>query len=174
MNNFKSVIIIKHPRDKVWLAIRDNLSDLVPHLDDVASITTEKREKQADDVLLLVNLWKADIAIPAVLTSMIDPDSLRWTDRAAWNEQEYKCHWQIEPHFFADRISCNGTTSYEPAIGGRGTRITFEGQLEVSTHNLPGLPAILEKGADSAVEMLVTTLIPKNFRKVTDALSGTL
>lgn len=163
--------MVKHPRDKVWLAIRDNLSEVVPHLDDVASITTEQREEQADNVLQLVNLWKADIDIPTMLTSMLDPDSLRWTDRASWHTQDYKCHWQIEPHFFAERIQCKGITTYEPAIGERGTRITFEGQLEVSTHNLPGLPAMIEKSADKAVEALVTTLIPKNFRKITDALS---
>ncbi len=174
MKTFKSVIMVKHPRDKVWLTIRDHLAEIVPHLDDVGSITTEQREEQADDVLQLVNLWKADIDIPAILTSMIDPDSLRWTDRASWHAQDYQCHWQIEPHFFADRIHCSGTTTYEPAIGGRGTRITFAGQLEVSTHNLPGLPALMEKGADKAVEALVTTLIPKNFRKVTDALSEIL
>ncbi|MBL3591290.1 MAG: hypothetical protein JMN24_16095 [gamma proteobacterium endosymbiont of Lamellibrachia anaximandri] len=170
MKLFKSVIMVKHPRDLVWETIRDHLSEIVPYLDDIASVTTEQRAQDPDGVLQLVNLWQADIAIPDILTSVIDTDSVSWTDHAGWHPNNHECHWQIKPHFFSDRISCSGSTHYESAIGGRGTRITFAGQFDVSAHDIPGIPAFMENSAAKVIESLVTTLIPKNFRKITDAL----
>jgi len=171
MKTFKSVILVKYPQDLVWQSIRDRLSEMVPYLDDVANITQEHRKEDDDGSLHLTNIWKADAKIPAMLHSIIDPDSISWTDRAQWIEEKNACHWAIEPHFFPDRTRCSGITYYEPAIGGRGTRITFTGELEVNAKNIPGLPGIVESTATKTIESLVTTLIPKNFRKVTAALS---
>jgi hypothetical protein len=174
MKTFKSVIMVKYPQRLVWEAIRDRLPEMVPYLDDVASITQESRKELGNGLLLLINVWKADIHIPSALQSVIDPASLGWTDRAEWIEQNNKCHWTIEPHFLPGLAKCSGTTHYVPAIGGRGTRITFEGELEVNTKNIPGLPTFMEPTASKTMESLITSLIPKNFRKVTDALSELL
>jgi len=174
MKTFKSVIMVKYPQEVVWQAIRDRLPEMVPYLDDVAMIIQDHRSEEDDGSLQLINIWEADIKIPGMLESMIDPSSLSWTDRAKWLEDKNECHWSIEPHFFPDRTRCSGTTYYEPAIGGRGTRITFTGELEVNTKNIPGLPAVMESTATRTLESLITSLIPKNFRKVTGALSSLL
>lgn len=174
MKTFKSVIMVKYPQAVVWNAIRDQLPEMVPFLNDVASITQENRTEKADGVLQLVNTWKADIKIPNLLKSVIDPDKLSWTDRAEWIEHRRECHWSIEPHFFTEYTRCSGSTQYAPAIGGRGTRITFEGQFEVNAGNIPGIPAFMEETATKTIESLITSLIPQNFRKVTDALSTLL
>lgn len=171
MKTFKSVIMVKYPKEVVWKTMRDRLPEMTPYLDDVAAITQEHRKEQADGSLKLINIWKADIKIPSMLQSVIDPSTLSWTDRAEWFEQESRCRWTIEPHFFTDCIRCAGTTHFEPAIGGRGTRITFEGEMEIVTKKIPGVPAFMEATAAKAIESFVTSLIPKNFRKVTDALS---
>jgi hypothetical protein len=170
MKPFKSIIVVKHPRDLVWKTILDRLPDLVPYLDDIDTVTTQDRQELPDGVVQLVNIWKADIQIPAALHSIINPSMLAWTDRAQWRQRHAQCHWSIEPHFFPERIRCAGVTHYESAIGGRGTRITFEGQLEVSAHKLAGMPAFMGDNAGKAIEFFVTSLIPKNFRKITDAL----
>ena len=174
MKTFKSIIMVKYPRQVVWETIRDRLPEMVPFLDDVGAITQEYREEQAAGSLQLINVWKADVKIPPMLHSVIDPSTLSWTDRADWNDSQNTCHWAIEPHFFLNRIRCSGTTQFEQAIGGRGTRINFEGELEVTAKDFPGLPAFMEVAATQAIESLVATLIPKNFRKVTDALSHLL
>ncbi len=174
MKTFKSVILVKYPQELVWQAIRDRLPEMVPYLDDVAKITQEHRKEDDDGSLLLINIWKADAKIPKILHSIIDPDSLSWTDRAQWISENNACHWAIEPHFFPDRTKCTGITYYEQAMGGRGTRITFTGELEVNAKNIPGLPSMMEAKASKTIESLVTTLIPKNFRKVTGALSSIL
>jgi hypothetical protein len=174
MKTFKSIIMVKYPRNIVWETIRDRLPELVPFLDDVADIVPEHRQEHLEGSLELINIWKADIKIPPILHSVIDPSTLSWTDRAKWNESQNICHWAIEPHFLPDRIRCSGRTQFEEAMGGRGTRINFEGALEVTTKDFPGLPAFMEVTATQTIESLVASLIPKNFRKVTDALSHLL
>jgi hypothetical protein len=171
MKTFKSVIMVKYPKEEVWRAMRDRLPEMTPYLDDVAAITQEERKEQADGSLKLINVWKADIKIPSLFQSVIDPSTLSWTDRAEWFEKESRCRWTIEPHFFTDCIRCAGTTRFEPAIGGRGTRITFEGEMEILTKKIAGLPPFMEATAAKTVESLVISLIPKNFRKIIDALS---
>ena len=170
MKTFKSVVIIKYPQDIVWPAMRDRLPEMVPFLDDVESITPEHRE-QHSDALQITNIWQADIEIPAKIQEIIDTDALRWTDNASWLEAENQCQWSIEPHFFKDRVQCSGSTLFEPAIGGRGTRITFAGELGINVKDIPGVPAFMEGTATKTMESLIITLIPKNFRKMTDALA---
>ena len=47
--------------------------------------------------------------------------------------------------------------------------MTFEGDLRLSLHNLPGVPAIFEGTLARGVEMFVTALVPKNFRNLIEA-----
>ncbi len=171
MRRFKSVTIVKQPMALVWKAMRDRLPETVPFLDNIASITQVRREEHTDASVQLINLWKADVKIPAAIQSIIDPANLTWLDRAEWFEASNKCQWSIEPQFFTDHIRCAGSTHFEPALGGRGTRITFEGELEITVGNGAGLPAFLQGPVSKAMESLVISLVPTNFRKITDALS---
>ena len=169
MKTFKNIIVIKHPRDLVWQTVRDRLPEMVPYLDDVKSITQECREQLAGS-LKFTNIWQADIALPAKVQSIINADSVKWTDQAEWIDELNECQWRIEPHFFRERVLCTGSTLFESAIGGRGTRITFAGELTIDAKNIPGVPKLMESTVTSTVETLLTTIIPKNFRKITEAL----
>ncbi len=171
MKKFKSVIIVKQPKPLVWKTMRDRLSETVPFLDNVASIAQVQREEMANGQVRLINLWKADVKIPAAIQSVLDPANLSWLDHAEWFEAANKCQWRLEPQFFTDRIRCAGSTHFEPALGGRGTRITFEGELEIAVGNIGGLPAFMQGPVSKAMEALVISLVPQNFRKITDALS---
>jgi hypothetical protein len=171
MKAFKSIIIVKHPLDPVWTTIRDRLSDLAPFVDDIERITVMERHEEPDGTIRLVNVWKANPPIPALLSSVINPEILAWTDRAEYLTRRHECVWRIEPHFFPERTRCSGVTRYEAAIGGRGTRITFEGKLDVTASNMAGVPAFMEGAIARGIESFVTALIPKNFRKLTDALA---
>jgi hypothetical protein len=121
-----------------------------------------------------VNIWKARPKLPATVISYISPDMLAWTDYAIWPAKKFQCAWQIEPHFFTEHIHCHGVTRYEPALGGRGTRITFDGNVEITAASLPGVPATLENVVAQGIEAFLSALIPKNFRKVTEAMGKTL
>lgn len=174
MKHFKNIIMVQQPLDIVWLTIRDQISELVPYLDDVAAIDTQQRREDEHNIVHLVNMWRADVSVPKVAAGIIDPSKLAWLDFASWEPMQHLCRWRIEPQFFAKRINCQGETRYETAMGGRGTRITFEGDITIDAGDLPGVPGFMQHSVSNAVESFVTTLIPKNFRKVTDALSELL
>jgi hypothetical protein len=166
----KSVSIVKHQRDDVWATVRDRLAEIVPLIDDIESVTMQSREEGRDGSVRLVNIWRAKPKLPAIAADYLKPDMLAWTDRAEYRRPTFECVWRIEPHFLTDRIQCSGVTRYEQAMGGRGTRVTFEGDLNLLLHNLPGVPAILESPLSSAIETFVSSLVPKNFRKLIDAV----
>jgi len=170
----KSVSIVKHPCAEVWTTIRDRLPEVIPFIEDMESVTVQSREEAADGTVRLVNIWKARPKLPAIVTRYIKPEMLAWTDRAEYRVKYLECSWRTEPHFFSDRIKCAGTTRYESAMGGRGTRVTFEGDLELCLHNLPGVPAIFEGSLARGVETFVTALIPKNFRNLIEAVGHLL
>ncbi|HEX4136320.1 MAG TPA: SRPBCC family protein [Bryobacteraceae bacterium] len=174
MKTFHTLEIVKAPLDEVWRAIRDRLDELVPHLDDVQSVVVEHREELPDGSVRLINLWRGKANIPAVLNSVIKPELLAWTDRAVWNLSTRECAWQIEMHFDRERTKCRGVTKFEPAIGGKGTRVTFSGEFAMNAKGMRGVPAFLESTVEAGVEAFVTSLIPRNFRKLVQAAGNVL
>jgi uncharacterized protein YndB with AHSA1/START domain len=166
MKQFRTVEVVKAPIEEVWRAIRDRLDDLVPHLDEIRSVTVEHREESPDGTVKLVNLWQAKANIPSVLNSVIKPEYLAWTDRATWNPANFECTWQIEMHFHRERTKCHGSTLFEPALGNRGTRVSFAGEFSMDAKGMKGVPTMLESTLESGVEAFVTSLIPTNFRKL--------
>ncbi len=55
-----------------------------------------------------------------------------------------------------------------------GTRITFVTNIELSTRDLPGVPAVLESTVSKTIEFFVAVLIPQNFRKIAQAVGRLL
>jgi hypothetical protein len=154
--------------------MRDRLPEIVRLIDDIEGVTVQSREELPDGTLRLVNVWRAKPNLPAIVANHIEPEMLAWTDHAEYDPAAFVCSWKLEPHFFAERISCVGVTRYEPAIGGRGTRVTFDADLHLAIGALPGMPALLEGAVSNAVEAFMTALVPRNFRKLMDALEKSL
>jgi hypothetical protein len=171
MKTFKTLVVAKHPPDLVWRTIRDRLPELVQFVDDIDKVTIGTRKSKPDGAMTLVNEWHARARIPSMLSSVITRDMLAWTDRAEWCERTHECHWRIEPHFRPEMMVCEGTTSYQPAMGGRGTRITFQGMLEVKRPELLPVPNSLRRVVATGVESFIASLIPKNFQKLINALN---
>lgn len=167
---FNTVSMVKHPIDRVWTIMRDDLPKLVDLIDDIEDISVQSYEKRNHNCKV-VNVWRASPPLPQSIAGRLDSSMFIWTDRADWNDKNKECLWSIEHHHFRDRIRCSGTTRFESAIGGRGTRITFSGSFELNHHNLPGMLRSLEGPALKAIENLISSLIPKNFHKIADALS---
>src|SRR5215475_8258060 len=108
--NIKTIIVLKQPAERVWIAMRDRLPEIVPLLDDIEIVMVQSREKKSDGTVDLVNVWKARPKLSSILTSRIRPEMLVWNDYARWSPRNFECKWRIEPHFFADRIKCSGVT----------------------------------------------------------------
>ncbi len=170
MKPFRSISVVKYPRELVWATVRDHLPDLVPLMDDIRQITQLRREEGAEGIVCLDNLWQADPKIPTLLKGELGPDKLSWIDRAEWRQSVYECHWKIEPRFLPELVQCFGLTKYEPAMGGRGTRITFEGQVGVNSSGNQSLPAFVDASLLRGFEGLVGALIPNNLRKLAVAV----
>ena len=166
---FNTVSMVKHPVGDVWTSMRDELPRLADHMDDIERICVES-SRQNGSVFRVVNVWQAAPKLPSNIASHLDPEMFCWTDHAEWQESEQECRWRIEHHLFGDSFSCAGRTQFKPAMGGRGTRITFSGTFELNRKKLPQVLSVLEDPVLKIVESMLIKLIPKNFQKITAAI----
>jgi len=167
----KTISMIRHPLEVVWTAMRDHLPEIAVNVDDVESVRLESRTETADGSTIITNIWQARPKLPALLAARLKPEMFRWTDRAEWSQRDHTCRWQIDPHYFGGRIACHGSTRYDPAMGGRGTRLTFTSEFRLGQNGKPGaLEDVVLRGAES----LLQGLIPKNFQKIVTALTAQL
>jgi hypothetical protein len=169
MKPFKSVVVSRHPVERLWVTVRDRLPELTSMLDDVERISVIERAEPMEGRLRLVNEWRAKPRLPIPIASVTGSDAFVWLDHAEWIESERRCVWRIEPQFFAGSIRCQGVTHYEPALGGRGSKVTFEGELELAESALAGAGPLIARSVTPLVESVVTVMIPKNFRKIVEA-----
>jgi hypothetical protein len=164
----KTISVVKHPRDLVWSTMRDRLAEIAAHVQDVESAQLVER-REHDDVATVVHVWQASPKLPAIIASRVQPEMFRWNDHALWDARSFTCTWRIEPHHFADYIQCHGITTYEPAIGGRGTRITFTSDFHLGRGDGRIASPLL-----SAAEPFFRGIIPKNFQKIVASLAALL
>jgi hypothetical protein len=169
MRSFRDLVVIKQPLEQVWATVRDRLPELAAQLDDIDRIVVIERESIGPGRLRLVNEWRSGQRIPKLLQSRFGAEVVSWIDRNQWDEDSRVCTWAIEPSLLSEHIRCAGSTSYMPAMGGRGTRITFAGEFELASGALRGLAGPLEQPLAAFVESIVTVFIPRNLRKVMDA-----
>jgi hypothetical protein len=168
VKTFRTIHVVKQPVDRVYEAVRDRLPEIAAMLDDVESVRMLERKAGAGGGLSLVNEWRARLPLPRVLDDLVHKDSLGWIDRACWDDRGRRCAWEIEPLFLPGQIRCRGTTEYEAAMGGRGARVTFAGQIEITLGARGTIRGPLDQTVSSVVESIVTTVVPRNFRKTLD------
>ena len=169
--NFKSISIIKFPVDIAWNTMLHHLPDIAKDVDDLESITEIKRTKQSGGVIKIECVWKAKPKLPAMVMKYIKPDMLEWTDTATWKEKEKIIDWEIHSHHYYDELYCKGATVFERAMGGRGCKLTFSGELEWKGKVLSMSLGMLDGTLAKAAENILSQMIPSNLRKITDALS---
>jgi len=174
MKTFRCLVGVRHPAPRVAAAVRDLMSEIAPSLEHVERICALTRAERADGGVALVNEWRVNPALPPALESLVAREKLGWLDHAEWAADLTSCNWRIEPHFMAEAIDCRGVTRFEPAMGGRGARVTFEGELDIDPAALSSIPVAWRAPASVAVEMLISTLIPRNFRRTIEMIDARL
>lgn len=162
--HFKTLVILKQPVDIVWDMLQNQLPQIADRLEDIESIQFLDKKMLDDGQVLVVNIWKASPQLPDFIKNMVNPDMLTWTDSAHWRWNKMSCHWEIVSHYFKEKMHCSGMTCYEPALGGRGCRLSFEGQLQMNTAVGSYNPLFLQ-----GIETILSNLIPANFRKIAQA-----
>ena len=174
MKRFSSFTMVKQMTQPLLRAVRDRLPEIARHMDDVESIEQLERVEQADGSLTLVNSWHACHKIPAMLQKRLGAATVSWIDRAQWFTSQQRCCWTIEPSLLAGYIVCSGSTRFETAMTGRGTRVTFEGGFDLKPGFLGGASAALEPLISSFVESVVSTIIPRNLARAIAAANEIL
>ncbi len=169
--DFKSTAVIKHPLAITWDTMRDQLPEIAALLADIKSITVRERQELQAGVVRLVNLWQAAPELPALVAKHLKPEMLSWLDYAEWHPENRECRWTIEPQFYKEYLRCQGITKFEPALGGRGTKITFSGSVALETKRLAGNATWLAGMAAGMAEPFVQKMIPNNFMKLSKALA---
>jgi hypothetical protein len=168
MKTFRSLVVLKRPQHDLWLAMRDHMVDFAGNIADIESIRELERATGAENVVHIVNEWRVRQQVPAILRSILKTSELSWIDRNAWDASGHVCTWAIEPNFLTEYIACSGATSFAPAMGGQGTRVTFEGQFDLKPGVLGKLSS-METLLSGFLESIVTTVIPRNLRAVVEA-----
>lgn len=166
---FKTISMIKHPVDLVWETFRDRFEEVGEKVDDLEYIAFREKNVNETGQLTTVYEWKANPKLPALVKSYIQPNMLTWTDTATWNANEKVCHWQIYSHYFKDKMDCVGSTTFSPAMGGRGCRMTFQGNIHWDG-GLPALVGIMDGPITRAMESVISKMVPKSFHKVSNAV----
>jgi hypothetical protein len=174
MKAFRCLVGLRHPPQRVALGVRDWMGEVGPTLENVEQVATLARLERPDGGAALVNEWRVNPPLPAALNGVVTREMMGWLDHAEWAGDLSACSWRIEPFFMSEAIDCRGATRFEPAMGGRGSRVTFEGRLDIDPAALAALPAVWRGPASLAVEMLIGTLIPKNFRTAVEAVGARL
>lgn len=172
MKDFRSLSVVRAPAGDVFGIIRDQLSDLVPMVEDVKAIETLSRDELDDGRVQLVNRWSAGQRVPEAVARALKTTEIAWLDRNEWDATSMQCHWVIEPFVLTEHIECRGVTSYQSAMGGRGCRVTLEGTFDLAPGAFEGFSSGIRRPATSLIESMVSTIIPRGTRKLVEAAAA--
>jgi hypothetical protein len=171
MASFKSIVVVGQPVEKTWSAIRDHMSEIACSLGDIQSVTVLQREDIDALTVRLVNEWRAG-GLPRFALERCGTDYFGWIDDAFWRKGAWECSWSIEPNILKGNMRCSGRTLYQSAMNGRGTKAIFEGSLELDSPGIAQSLGLPGRAAISLVESVITTMIPRNFRKTVEAAAS--
>jgi hypothetical protein len=147
---------------------RDKLEQLVEYLPNVSSVVTESRVEEGP-VVKLVNLWTGTSDdVPAPLRPLLKPELLTWIDRASWDNDKWRCDWNITISALPDAVSARGFSTFLEE--GDETVIQMTGEFVIHPDRVPGVPAFVAKAAAPALERFVVGLLQPNLRRSNQAV----
>jgi hypothetical protein len=165
------VLVLKRSRQELWAIMRDHLQDFAGNIADIEDIREIERTIDPDGSVRIVNRWRVRQQLPGALSAVLRIDRFGWIDRNRWDGASGICSWTIEPDAIGEHIACSGETRFAAAMGGRGTRVTFEGELDIKPSLLGSLGSVAPM-LSGLVESIVTTVIPRNLRAVAEAAAA--
>jgi hypothetical protein len=154
-------------REVAFVAYRDRLPELVPHLPNIRAIEVKRREQEGG-MVRLHNVWRGGGEIPALARAFVSESMLSWDDHACWDEQSWCCAWRIETHVFREAVHCQGENRFTELDG--GTLLEIHGELRVDARKVPGVPLALAGRVGRAVERYLVGKIEPNLVQVTQGL----
>jgi hypothetical protein len=160
---------IPFPRDVVFAAYRDHLTELLPYLPNVRNVDVTSREEKGP-IVQLVNEWQGGGEIPAAVRAVLGDSMLGWTDRATWNAQSLNCDWRSETRAFGDALHCAGHNEFLEDGPGR-TLLQIRGTIEVDAKRLRGIPGFLAAKVGRTLEEFLRSRIQTNLVETAKGLT---
>lgn len=160
---------IPFPREIVFAAYRDEITDLLPYLPNVRSIEIKSR-KEEGAVVEFVNEWRGGGDIPAAIRAVLSESVLAWTDYAAWHADSLRCDWRTETHAFTDAVTCKGTNRFL-ADGDAATLLEIRGSLAIDAKKIRGVPSFMAGKVGRMVEEFLVNKIQANLVETAKGLA---
>jgi hypothetical protein len=151
---------IPFPRDVVFVAYRDEMTNLLPYLPNVRSIEIKSRTDKGS-VVEFVNEWRGGGDIPAAIRAVLSESVLAWTDYATWHGDDLRCDWRTATHAFTDAVSCSGSNRFLTE-GDSKTLLEIRGTLVIDAKKIRGVPTLFAGKIGRAVEEFLVGKIQSN------------
>ena len=150
--------------EEAFVLLRDDMTSLVPFLDDCESITVTQRTERGDQVSL-VNRWVADMSrVPAAVQKFATKELLSWDDHATWTSSSKSCTWWLQPLRGTRLFECSGTTTLLPE--GDAARLAMAIDLVIYPENVPGVPGFLARRIRPQAEKIISDKLVGNMRSL--------
>jgi hypothetical protein len=162
--------VLRHPREAVFTAYRDDIAAFVAYLPNVRRIDVLDR-KEDGPIVTLHKRWHGSTELPAALSAKLEERFLSWDDFETWDRRTWTCDWIIEPHSFRDTVRCRGRNSFIE-LGGPRTRLEISGELSIELERV--MPAFLAGSLARTAEGFLVRQIAANLTSVSDALAAYL
>ncbi len=164
--------LIRHPRQRVYEAYRDRLSEVAAYIPDIREIRVESREEGQAGVKLH-NLWVADREVPSFAKAIIKPEMMCWDDFADWRDDDHLVRWRLDIRAFSEAMSCEGTNTFLE-VDAHTSKVRLEGDLQIDLNKVRGVPRLMAGRLGNKVERFIISLITPNLEKVNESLGAYL
>jgi hypothetical protein len=158
---------IRHPRERVFRAYRDELPKIAAYMPNVKQVVVESRA-ESPGVVAMHNVWYGKGEMPKVAQSVLKPEILLWDDWATWHEAQSYCEWRIGLRVFNEKFSCSGTNHIRAE--GAYARVELRGDLQIDLRDIPGVPRLLAGTLRPQIEALIVKMIRPNLEETNVAL----
>ena len=160
--HLESEDIIDQPADVIYPLVRDNMSKLVPYLQNVEKIEPIERE-ELEGGPRIVCRWHPKVEIPSVAKKFVKPETFSWIDHATWDDEHYKVDFYHEPYAAKDLFTVKGTNSFGPwEQDPTKTRLYVCCDVEIYPERLPGMPSFVAKRLRPTIESMIKKMIQPN------------
>ncbi len=163
--------VLRHPREAVFRAFRDDLTAFVEYLPSVRRIEIVERIEDGP-IVRLHNLWHGGAELPEGLADRLDDRFLSWDDHAVWDTRTFSCEWSIVPHALRGAVRCQGRNDFID-LGGTRTRLEITGELAIVLERVR-VPSFLAGSLARRAESFLARQITTNLASVSDALAAYL
>jgi hypothetical protein len=156
--------------NEAYLILRDDMSKLVPFMEDTDEINVLSRE-EGEGQVKLTNHWKASMKkIPSAIRGFVKPEMLSWHDHVVWTDSDRTGRWELEALGSDKLFSCRGETSVIE-VGGE-TQLKISVNFEIYPEKVPGIPKFLAKKIGAQVEKLIGDILSSNMRQMAHSMSS--